>query len=96
MQREAKAIAAPGVHVDLILLGSAFSLICLGLGMVFIASNVMALTNYGDPFYFVTPGVLWITGSGGAPLGAEDQISELSALGLPLSGPQPDLPGAGV
>ncbi|MGO9175921.1 MAG: putative lipid II flippase FtsW [Desulfobaccales bacterium] len=53
MQREAKAIAAPGVHDDLILLGSAFSLMCLGLGMVFIASNVMALTNYGDPFYFV-------------------------------------------
>jgi len=53
LQREAKAIAAPGVHDDLILLGSAFSLMCLGLGMVFIASNVMALTNYGDPFYFV-------------------------------------------
>ncbi|MGO9621216.1 MAG: putative lipid II flippase FtsW [Desulfobaccales bacterium] len=53
MQREAKAIAAPGVHDDLILLASAFSLMCLGLGMVFIASNVMALTNYGDPFYFV-------------------------------------------
>ena len=53
MQREAKAIAAPGVHDDLILLGSTFSLMCLGLGMVFIASNVMALTNYGDPFYFV-------------------------------------------
>jgi len=53
LQKEAKAIAAPGVHDDLILLGSAFSLMCLGLGMVFIASNVMALTNYGDPFYFV-------------------------------------------
>ncbi len=53
MQREAKALAAPGVHEDLILLGTAFSLMCLGLGMVFISSNVMALTNYGDPFYFV-------------------------------------------
>src|SRR5208337_4976066 len=53
MEKEAKAIVAPGVHGDLILLGSAFSLMCLGLGMVFIASNVMALTNYGDPFYFV-------------------------------------------
>ncbi len=53
MPREAEATAAPGVRDDLILLGSAFSLMCLGLGMVFIASNVMALTNYGDPFYFV-------------------------------------------
>ncbi len=53
MEKEAKAIAPPGGHGDLILLGSAFSLMCLGLGMVFIASNVMALTNYGDPFYFV-------------------------------------------
>jgi len=53
MPREAKAIVTTGVHEDLILLGSAFSLMCLGLGMVFIASNVMALTNYGDPFYFV-------------------------------------------
>ncbi len=53
MEKEAKAIAPPGVHGDLILLASAFSLMCLGLGMVFIASNVMALTNYGDPFYFV-------------------------------------------
>ncbi len=53
MPREAEATAAPGVRDDLILLGSAFSLMCLGLAMVFIASNVMALTNYGDPFYFV-------------------------------------------
>ena len=53
MQREAKALAAPGVHEDLILLGTVLSLMCLGLGMVFISSNVMALTNYGDPFYFV-------------------------------------------
>jgi len=53
MQREAKALAAPSVHEDLILLGTVLSLMCLGLGMVFISSNVMALTNYGDPFYFV-------------------------------------------
>ena len=53
METEANASAAPGVHTDLILLASAFSLMFLGLGMVFIASNVMAQTNYGDPFYFV-------------------------------------------
>ncbi len=53
METEAKASAAPVVHADLILLASAFSLMFLGLGMVFIASNVMAQTNYSDPFYFV-------------------------------------------
>ena len=53
METEANATAAPGVHTDLILLASAFSLMFLGLGMVFIASNVMAQTTYGDPFYFV-------------------------------------------
>ena len=53
METEANATAAPGVHTDLILLASAFSLMFLGLGMVFIASNVMAQTNYSDPFYFV-------------------------------------------
>ncbi|MCX5890925.1 MAG: putative lipid II flippase FtsW [Deltaproteobacteria bacterium] len=53
METQANATAAPGVHTDLILLASAFSLMFLGLGMVFIASNVMAQTNYGDPFYFV-------------------------------------------
>jgi cell division protein FtsW len=53
METEANATAAPAVHTDLILLASAFSLMFLGLGMVFIASNVMAQTNYSDPFYFV-------------------------------------------
>ena len=53
MASEANATTASGVHTDLILLASAFSLMFLGLGMVFIASNVMAQTNYGDPFYFV-------------------------------------------
>jgi cell division protein FtsW len=53
METEANATAAPGGHTDLILLASAFSLMFLGLGMVFIASNVMAQTTYSDPFYFV-------------------------------------------
>src|SRR5512143_1434334 len=53
MEAEANATPAPGAHVDLLLLASACSLMCLGLGMVFIASNVMAQTNYNDPFYFV-------------------------------------------
>jgi len=53
MTTESTATADSAVHYDLILMASAFSLMCLGLGMVFIASNVMAQTNYGDPFYFV-------------------------------------------
>lgn len=47
------AIAAPAVHYDLLLMASAFSLMFLGLGIIFTASNIMAQTNYGDPFYFV-------------------------------------------
>ena len=54
MTPEGKATAAtPGVHYDYILLASALSLMLLGLGIIFTASNVLAQTNYGDPFYFV-------------------------------------------
>jgi len=53
MPTETTATADSAVHYDLILMASAFSLMFLGLGMIFISSNVMAQTNYGDPFYFV-------------------------------------------
>lgn len=53
MEREGRVSTARGVREDLILLGTAFSLIFLGLGMIFISSNVMAQTYYHDPFYFV-------------------------------------------
>ena len=46
-------IAAPGASCDLILVASAFSLMFLGLGIIFTASNIMAQANYGDPFYFI-------------------------------------------
>ncbi|MCL4503733.1 MAG: putative lipid II flippase FtsW [Deltaproteobacteria bacterium] len=46
-------IAAPWGNCDLILVASAFSLMLLGLGIIFSASNIMAQTNYGDPFYFI-------------------------------------------
>ena len=70
METEANATTAPGVHADLILLASAFSLMFLGLGMVFIASNVMAQANYSDPFYFVKrQGMYAVLGVGALLLG---------------------------
>jgi cell division protein FtsW len=53
MQAKTEAATTPVGHYDVILLATALSLMCLGLSMVFISSNVMAQTNYGDPFYFV-------------------------------------------
>ncbi len=70
MEAETNATAAPAVHGDLILLASAFSLMFLGLAMVFVASNVMAQTNYGDPFYFVKrQGMYAVLGVGALLLG---------------------------
>jgi cell division protein FtsW len=73
MPPEAKATAAtapPGVHYDYILLASAFSLMLLGLGIIFTSSNVMAQANYGDPFYFVKrQGMYAILGLGALLLG---------------------------
>jgi cell division protein FtsW len=40
-------------HYDQILMVSACSLVALGLGMIFVASNVMAQTQYHDPYYFL-------------------------------------------
>jgi len=59
MPAEAGAAADSAVHYDLILMASALSLMCLGLGMVFVSSNVMAQNNYGDPFYFVKRQVIY-------------------------------------
>jgi cell division protein FtsW len=55
MPKEAKAAVspAPAPHSDLILLAAACSLMFLGLGVIFTASNVMAQANYSDPFYFL-------------------------------------------
>ena len=70
MEAETNVTAAPAVHGDLILLASAFSLMFLGLAMVFVASNVMAQTNYGDPFYFVKrQGMYAVLGVGALFLG---------------------------
>jgi cell division protein FtsW len=70
MPKQAEVTAAPVAHYDTILLGSAFALMFLGLGMVFTASNVMAQANYGDPFYFVKrQGMYALLGLGALLLG---------------------------
>ena len=52
MQSESK-VPAPPTNYDQILLVSTLSLVALGLAMVFIASNVMAQSQYQDPYYFI-------------------------------------------
>lgn len=54
MQKESSAqVATPRVHYDTILMASAFSLIALGMTMVFISSTVMAQAQYDDPYFFI-------------------------------------------
>lgn len=85
MQTEAKASADPVVHYDMVLLASAFSLMFLGLGMVFIASNVMAQTNYGDPFYFVKrQGMYALLGVGALLLGRKINYQSYKRLVYPF------------
>ncbi len=50
---DASKAAGPAPHYDQILLVTACSLVALGLAMIFIASNVMAQTQYNDPYYFL-------------------------------------------
>ncbi len=66
MRPDAKAQMAVAPHYDQILLASAFSLVALGLTMIFIASNVMAQAEYNDPYYFLKrQGVYALLGLGG-------------------------------
>jgi cell division protein FtsW len=48
-----KVNAAAAANYDQILLVTAFSLLALGLTMVFISSTVMAQAQYQDPYYFI-------------------------------------------
>jgi cell division protein FtsW len=53
MQSEANAqLTAPSPY-DQILLVSTVSLVALGMAMIFTASNVMAQSQYSDPYYFI-------------------------------------------
>lgn len=53
MANEAKAQGAAPVHVDQTLQITAFSLLALGMAMIFISSNVMAQAQYSDAYYFI-------------------------------------------
>jgi cell division protein FtsW len=69
MQTESTMQPAPS-HYDQILLVSTLSLVALGLAMVFIASNVMAQTQYNDPYYFIKrQGMYGLLGLGALFLG---------------------------
>ncbi len=70
MQSEAEAQSAAPQHYDQILMVSTFSLVALGMAMIFIASNVMAQSQYNDPYYFVKrQGIYVLLGIGALFLG---------------------------
>lgn len=70
MPTKASPPVATPQHYDQILMVSAFSLVGLGLAMVFIASNVMAQTQYNDPYYFIKrQGIYGLLGIGALFLG---------------------------
>jgi cell division protein FtsW len=53
MANEANAQMAAPVHYDQTLQITAFSLLALGMAMIFISSNVMAQAQYSDAYYFI-------------------------------------------
>jgi cell division protein FtsW len=70
MQAAVKAQTAGPAHYDQILMVSAFSLMLLGLTIIFTASNVMAQSQYQDPYYFLKrQGVYAVLGVGALYLG---------------------------
>jgi cell division protein FtsW len=70
MSKETKAQVAAPVHVDQTLQITAFSLLALGMAMIFISSNVMAQAQYSDAYYFIKrQGIYAILGLGALFLG---------------------------
>ncbi len=53
MSNEAKTRVAAPVYYDQTLQITAFSLLALGMAMIFISSNVMAQAQYSDAYYFI-------------------------------------------
>jgi cell division protein FtsW len=53
MPKKANTLVSEPVHYDYILMASAFSLMALGMAIIFTASNVMAQSQYHDPYYFI-------------------------------------------
>ena len=65
MAAGAKVQAADPVHYDQILQITAYSLLALGMAMIFISSTLMAQAQYNDPYYFIKrQGVFSILGLG--------------------------------
>jgi cell division protein FtsW len=65
MANEANAQIAAPVHYDQTLQLVAFSLMALGIAMIFTASNVMAQANYHDAYFFVKrQGIYAVVGLG--------------------------------
>ena len=65
MAAGAKVQAADPVHYDQILQITAYSLLALGMAMIFISSTLMAQAQYNDPYYFIKrQGVYAILGLG--------------------------------
>ncbi len=70
MHKEAKAQTAPSAHCDQILQITAYSLMALGMAMVFISSTVMAQSQYNDAYFFIKrQGVYALLGLGALFLG---------------------------
>jgi cell division protein FtsW len=53
MANEAKAPTAAPIHYDQTLQIAAFSLLALGMAMIFISSTLMAQSQYNDPYFFI-------------------------------------------
>jgi cell division protein FtsW len=70
MQSEANVQPAAPANYDQILLVTTLSLAALGLAMIFMASNVMAQSQYNDPYYFIKrQGLYGLLGLGALFLG---------------------------
>jgi cell division protein FtsW len=70
MQSEANVQPAAPANYDQILMVTTLSLAALGLAMIFMASNVMAQSQYNDPYYFIKrQGLYGLLGLGALFLG---------------------------
>ena len=70
MQNETKVHVATPVHYDQALQITAFSLLALGMAMIFISSTLMAQSEYNDAYYFIKrQGVYALLGLGALFLG---------------------------
>ena len=73
------------VNYDLILLVTAFSLLSLGMGIIFTSSTLMAQSHYGDAFYFIKrQGIYAFLGLGALLVGRKINYHFTSAGSIPF------------